>query len=107
VFALHKLAVFALHKLAVFAQGIFLFSYIWSVGSTTDGDGRAKFDHLMREIMDGPLSEETKASYHIINHVPPPSKSFSAPIPRNGDVFSWKFVNEGMGRYVVFLYLAA
>ena len=48
--------------------------------------------------MDGPLSEETKTAYHIIDSVPAPSKSFSAPIPRTADVFSWKFVKEGMGR---------
>uniref|UniRef100_H2Y7L6 Dynein axonemal heavy chain 7 n=1 Tax=Ciona savignyi TaxID=51511 RepID=H2Y7L6_CIOSA len=79
--------------------GIFLFSYIWSVGATTDADSRVKFDKLLREIMDGPLSEETKNEFHIIDPVLPPSKSFSAPIPRTADVFSWKFVREGMGRW--------
>ena len=68
------------------------------MGATTDSDGRHKFDKLLREIMDGPLSEETKKAYHIIDSVPAPSKSFSALIPRTADVFSWKFVKEGMGR---------
>uniref|UniRef100_H2Y7K9 AAA+ ATPase domain-containing protein n=1 Tax=Ciona savignyi TaxID=51511 RepID=H2Y7K9_CIOSA len=72
-------------------DGIFLFSYIWSVGATTDADSRVKFDKLLREIMDGPLSEETKNEFHIIDPVLPPSKSFSAPIPRTADVFSWKW----------------
>uniref|UniRef100_H2Y7L7 Dynein axonemal heavy chain 7 n=1 Tax=Ciona savignyi TaxID=51511 RepID=H2Y7L7_CIOSA len=81
------------------STGIFLFSYIWSVGATTDADSRVKFDKLLREIMDGPLSEETKNEFHIIDPVLPPSKSFSAPIPRTADVFSWKFVREGMGRW--------
>ena len=75
-----------------------MFSYIWSVGATTDADSRVKFDKLCREIMDGPLSEETKNEYAIIDPVGPPSKSFSAPIPRSADVFSWRFVKEGMGR---------
>ncbi|CAK8675251.1 unnamed protein product [Clavelina lepadiformis] len=86
-------------EVVAWIEGIFLFSYIWSVGATTDSDGRAKFDKLMREIMDGPLSEETKNAYHIIDPVLPPSKSFSAPIPRTADVFSWKFVREGLGRW--------
>ncbi|XP_039266483.2 dynein axonemal heavy chain 7-like isoform X2 [Styela clava] len=80
-------------------EGIFLFSFIWSLGSSTDSDGREKFDYLLREIMDGPLSEETRKQYHIIDPVPPPSKSFTVPIPRTEDVYSWRFVMEGNGRW--------
>uniref|UniRef100_F6UZT3 EF-hand domain-containing protein n=1 Tax=Ciona intestinalis TaxID=7719 RepID=F6UZT3_CIOIN len=86
-------------EVVAWIEGIFLFSYIWSVGATTDTDSRVKFDKLLREIMDGPLSEETKNEYHIIDPVLPPSKSFSAPIPRSADVFSWRFIKEGMGKW--------
>ncbi|XP_078488802.1 dynein axonemal heavy chain 7 isoform X2 [Ciona intestinalis] len=86
-------------EVVAWIEGIFLFSYIWSVGATTDTDSRVKFDKLLREIMDGPLSEETKNEFHIIDPVLPPSKSFSAPIPRSADVFSWRFIKEGMGKW--------
>ncbi|XP_006814570.1 dynein axonemal heavy chain 7-like [Saccoglossus kowalevskii] len=78
---------------------IFLFSFVWSIGATTSDDGRAKFDILFREIMEGGLSEETRAKFHILELVDPPLKNLSMPIPKGGSVFDYRFVKEGSGQW--------
>lgn len=42
-------------------QGTFLFAMVWSIGASTGNDGRKNFDLLLREIIHGPLKEETKS----------------------------------------------
>ena len=34
-------------------EGVFLFSLVWSVGATGDGEGRARFDAFFRELAAG------------------------------------------------------
>ncbi|XP_033628553.1 dynein heavy chain 7, axonemal-like isoform X2 [Asterias rubens] len=80
-------------------EGIFMFSFIWSIGATIGVDGRKKFDFLFREIMDGGLSEETRSKFHIIQFVDPPLKTKTVPIPKEGTVYDYRFVKEGIGRW--------
>lgn len=68
------------------------------MGGTSDQDGRDKFDFLIRELLTGPLTEETKQKYNIIDEVGPPSKPLTVPIPTTADVYSWRFVIDGLGR---------
>ena len=80
-------------------EGIFLFSVTWSVGAAIDTPGRDKFDPLLRELMDGSLSEETKLKLNMITKVDPPARSIYVPIPRTDSIYAWKFIREGLGRW--------
>ncbi|XP_041119882.1 dynein heavy chain 7, axonemal isoform X1 [Polyodon spathula] len=80
-------------------EGIFVFSLVWSVGASGQEDGRVKFDKLVREILEGPLSEETKMRYNILHHVEPPAKQLTVPVPKEGTIYEYKFIKEGSGRW--------
>lgn len=38
-------------------EGLFLFSMVWAVGATGDGDSRHKFDHFFRTLSMGGTPE--------------------------------------------------
>ncbi|XP_069839698.1 dynein axonemal heavy chain 7 isoform X1 [Dendropsophus ebraccatus] len=80
-------------------EGIFLFSLVWSIGGSCKEDDRLKFDKLLREIIEGPLSEETRTRFKILHPVDPPEKPFTAPIPKENTVYDYRFVKEGVGRW--------
>jgi len=80
-------------------EGIFNFSFIWTIGGTTDSATREKFDMLFRELLRGKLTAETKQSYMIMDDVAAPQKPVRVPIPSTDDVYSWRFVQEDHGRW--------
>uniref|UniRef100_A0A665VEJ1 EF-hand domain-containing protein n=1 Tax=Echeneis naucrates TaxID=173247 RepID=A0A665VEJ1_ECHNA len=49
-----------------FHIGIFVFSLVWSVGASCDDSGRAKFDAVVREVLQGALNEETQTRHGIL-----------------------------------------
>uniref|UniRef100_A0A8C7PT98 Dynein axonemal heavy chain 7 n=1 Tax=Oncorhynchus mykiss TaxID=8022 RepID=A0A8C7PT98_ONCMY len=60
-----------------FKDGIFIFCLVWSVGASCTESGRVKFDSLVREMMEGALSEETRARHGILEHVESPAKQLT------------------------------
>ncbi|XP_066544073.1 dynein axonemal heavy chain 7 isoform X2 [Amia ocellicauda] len=80
-------------------EGIFVFSLVWSVGASCPEDGRQKFDKLVREVLDGPLSEETRTLFGILQHVEPPAKLLTVPLPADGTLYEYRFIKEGPGRW--------
>ncbi|XP_073489206.1 dynein axonemal heavy chain 7 isoform X1 [Aquarana catesbeiana] len=80
-------------------EGIFLFSLIWSVGGSCTENDRLKFDKLLREITDGPLSEETRIRFKILHPVDPPEKPFTVPFPSEHTVYDYRFVKQETGRW--------
>lgn len=76
-------------------QGIFIFSLTWSVGASCKEDDRHKFDLIVRELLDGPLSDETREQYKLLNtgdHLH--SKILTVPLPVVGTIYEYRFVKD-------------
>ncbi|GLD70629.1 dynein heavy chain 7, axonemal-like protein, partial [Lates japonicus] len=80
-------------------EGIFVFCLVWSVGASCDDSGRTKFDAVVREVLNGPLSEETRACHGILATVDAPPKQLTVPLPTEGTVYQYRFIKEGPGRW--------
>lgn len=77
-------------------DGIFFFSFMWSLGGTTNSDGRTKFDVLMRKLMGDGLDATFRADYNILNNCDPLESPLQAVIPSEGLVFDYFFKKEGI-----------
>uniref|UniRef100_UPI00398F1DFB dynein axonemal heavy chain 7 isoform X1 n=2 Tax=Pristiophorus japonicus TaxID=55135 RepID=UPI00398F1DFB len=80
-------------------EGIFMFSLIWSIGATSVEEDRLKFDKLVREITDGPLSEDTRTLYNLFIQVDPPAKLPTVPVPKEGIIYDYLFIKDGSGMW--------
>ncbi|KAM6934818.1 dynein axonemal heavy chain 7 [Xenentodon cancila] len=80
-------------------EGIFVFCLVWSVGASCDDLGRTKFDALLREVLNGPVSEETLARHGILATAEGPAKQLTVPLPAQGTVYQYRFIKEGPGRW--------
>lgn len=70
-------------------QSTFLFSLIWSVGCTTDNNGRIKFDTFLRDILNS-KSEEHPFPAQVGNKL-------EVPLPPEGLVYDYMYdVSNGM-----------
>uniref|UniRef100_A0A669EIP3 Dynein axonemal heavy chain 7 n=1 Tax=Oreochromis niloticus TaxID=8128 RepID=A0A669EIP3_ORENI len=58
----------------ILGAGMFVFCLVWSVGASCDDLGRVKFDALVREVMNGPLSKETASHHGILVTVEGPGR---------------------------------
>ncbi|XP_018647924.1 putative dynein heavy chain [Schistosoma mansoni] len=80
------------HNSSAIVECIFFFAYVWSIGATTDKDGRQKFDKLIRELMNGGMMEETRQRLALIELVPPPMEDYKCPFPIKKTVYDYKLV---------------
>ncbi|KAM4698368.1 dynein axonemal heavy chain 7 [Rhinophrynus dorsalis] len=80
-------------------EGIFLFSLIWSIGGSCQEHDRQNFDKLLREIIAGPLSEETRIRFKILHPVDPPKKAFTVQIPKENTVYDYQFIKQDVGKW--------
>ncbi|XP_053734095.1 dynein axonemal heavy chain 7 isoform X1 [Synchiropus splendidus] len=80
-------------------EGIFIFSLVWSVGASCDDNGRLKFDALLKELMRGALSEETRNAHGLLLTVDAPEKPLTVPLPIQDTMYQYFFIKEGEGRW--------
>ncbi|XP_060113048.1 dynein axonemal heavy chain 7 [Heteronotia binoei] len=81
-------------------EGIFIFSLIWSIGASCKEDDRLKFDLIVRELLIGPMSDETREKYKLLSCTEQLSaKILTVPFPEDGTIYEYRFVKEGEGRW--------
>lgn len=71
-----------------------MFCLVWSVGASCDDSSRVKFDAVVREVLNGPLSEETRACHGILATVEAPPKQLTVPLPTEETVYQYRFIKE-------------
>lgn len=74
-------------------EGIFTFAITWSLGATTDEDGRAKFDYLFKQLVKTKRDEDVKEGKERQERINCPTEK---------TLFNWKFVKEGIGLWEPF-----
>ncbi|XP_054113715.1 dynein axonemal heavy chain 7 isoform X7 [Callithrix jacchus] len=81
-------------------EGIFLFSLIWSIGASCTDDDRLKFDKILRELMEGPISDLTQNRFKLQSGTEQTSsKTLTVPFPEKGTIYDYQFVTEGIGKW--------
>lgn len=76
-------------------QGIFLFSLIWSVGASCKDDDRLKFSKILRELIEGPISDITRDRYKLLSGTEQTSsKQLTVPFPEKGTIYDYQFITE-------------
>ncbi|XP_028992896.1 dynein axonemal heavy chain 7 [Betta splendens] len=80
-------------------EGIFVFSLVWSVGGSCDDSGRIIVDAVVREVLNGPLSEKTQTCYGILVTVESATRELTVALPTEGTLYQYRFIKEGPGRW--------
>ncbi|XP_027721801.1 dynein heavy chain 7, axonemal [Vombatus ursinus] len=81
-------------------EGIFLFSLTWSLGASCKEEDRLRFDKIVRELMDGPISDKTRNTYKLLNGTEKiTAKPITVPFPDEGTIYEYQFISEGLGRW--------
>ncbi|XP_074071541.1 dynein axonemal heavy chain 7 isoform X2 [Macrotis lagotis] len=81
-------------------EGIFLFSLTWSVGASCKEDDRLRFDEIVRELINGPISDETRKRYKLLSDTEKnTARPIIIPYPDKGTIYEYQFISEGLGRW--------
>ncbi|XP_060137433.1 dynein axonemal heavy chain 7 isoform X1 [Zootoca vivipara] len=81
-------------------ESIFVFSLTWSVGASCKESDRLKFDKIVRELLEGPMSDATREKYKLLSgleHMR--AKILTVPYPEDGTIYEYRFVKDGAGRW--------
>ncbi|XP_076804189.1 dynein axonemal heavy chain 3-like isoform X1 [Clavelina lepadiformis] len=78
-------------QIFLWLQGLFLFSLVWAVGGTIDGESRAKFDTFLRTLISGTDNNHPK---------PKTSKLTKSNVfPERGSVYDYYFHKQSSGNW--------
>jgi dynein heavy chain len=80
-------------------EGIFSFSFVWSVGGTTDSDGRRKFDQFFRALVNGNIGVQQASEWGILSLPGGLARPPAVPLPEQGSVYEYCFFKEGDGEW--------
>nr|XP_008115484.1 PREDICTED: dynein heavy chain 7, axonemal [Anolis carolinensis] len=81
-------------------ESIFVFALTWSVGASCIESDRLKFDKIVRELLEGPMSDETREKYKLLTgHEHLRAKILTVPYPEDGTIYDYRFVKDGAGRW--------
>ncbi|XP_034234713.1 dynein heavy chain 7, axonemal isoform X2 [Thrips palmi] len=80
-------------------EGVFFFSCIWALGGNLDSASREKFSTLFRGLLEKEFPAKLKSDFGLLENVPPPVKNYIFTIPTDGQVFDYKFIKEGKGKW--------
>lgn len=93
----------SLSELDVRAQieGIFFFACIWSFGGALDERSRELFSDLFHGLSAKDFPDELVERYGVPEHVrvQPLQKPFIFTLPKSGNVFDYRFIKEGKGKW--------
>eukprot|EP00049_Salpingoeca_infusionum_P016530 m.339145 g.339145 ORF g.339145 m.339145 type:complete len:4022 (-) comp16092_c0_seq1:259-12324(-) len=81
-------------------EGYFYFSFMWSIGGTTNSTGRQHFDVLLRKLMTTGLDSQIMAEWNLLTKTGPPAQALQAQIPDEGLVYNYLFESKGNGEWV-------
>ncbi|XP_060067000.1 dynein axonemal heavy chain 7-like [Ylistrum balloti] len=87
-------------EIITWLESIFFFAITWSIGGSCSDDGRVKFDKILRELISGGMTEDTRIKISLPELVDPPMKPYLNPFPPKGRVYDYRFIKEGSGRWV-------
>lgn len=68
-------------------EAIFIFSLVWSIGASTENEGRAKFNEFFRKLLDGGVEKnEDRTDYDLGPglEIIDPGFKLAAPMPKVG-----------------------
>ncbi|KAK3263038.1 hypothetical protein CYMTET_28136, partial [Cymbomonas tetramitiformis] len=76
-----------------YLDSLFLFSMVWSVGGSTDAEGRKRFNHFFRLLIEGSRPEEDLGPGYT--WTPPPYK-VALNFPSRGQVYDYVFDKQSL-----------
>ncbi|KAK3803952.1 hypothetical protein RRG08_059815 [Elysia crispata] len=85
-------------EVVLWIECIFFFSFTWTIGGAVDSPGRRMIDSLVRELIAGGMTEQTRQSLNLVKAVRPPENPYLLPFPKNGSVYDYEFVKEKFGK---------
>ncbi|KAG8124794.1 hypothetical protein E2320_020258, partial [Naja naja] len=81
-------------------ESIFVFALTWSVGASCKEEDRLKFDKIVRELLEGPMTDETREKYKLLSGVEHfRAKILTVPYPEDGTIYEYRFIKDGAGRW--------
>ncbi|XP_039273758.2 dynein axonemal heavy chain 3-like isoform X3 [Styela clava] len=82
-------------QIFLWLQGLFLFSLVWTLGGTIDGDSRSKFDQFFRNLISGTDTNHPK---------PKTSKLTKSHVfPERGSIYDYYFQKKSSGSWANWL----
>ncbi|XP_070789387.1 dynein axonemal heavy chain 7 [Pituophis catenifer annectens] len=81
-------------------ESTFVFALTWSVGASCKEEDRLKFDKIVRELLQGSMTDETREKYKLLSGVEHlRAKILTVPYPEDGTIYEYRFIKDGAGRW--------